>query len=273
MVPLSAEWCVMPALVTNAAIAVLLLTLVVLPPTGAATERPIVAAASIVRFALPEIAEAFRRETGHEVRLNFGSSGSFRRQIAQGAPYALFLSADETYVKALYADGHTVDEGTLYALGRMAVLAPAGDPAGIVDSGLSGLKRALDEGRIRRFAIANPEHAPYGVAAREVLQSVGLWERIEPYLVYGENVSQATRYAVSGETQGGLVGYALASAPALEGRGIHVRVPGRMHAPIRQRMALLHEAGKTARAFHDFLQQETARTILLRKGFDVPEGE
>ncbi len=237
----------------------------------AQADRPIVAAASDLQFALQDIATQFQADTGKTVRLSFGSSGNFRRQIAQGAPFELYLSADESYVEALHRDGHTEDAGVLYAIGRLVVLAGADDPAAIVDGSLEQLRARLEAGEITRFAIANPEHAPYGVAAKEALQTSGLWEQIRPYLIIGENVSQATRYALSGETQGGLVAYSLALAPSIAGRSTYALVPEDLHSPLRQRMVLIRNAGDTARAFYDYLQQDAARATLADYGFVAPD--
>ena len=253
-----------------------ILVVATLLPAGssAATDRPIIAAASDLQFALTEVAERFEADTDQSVRLNFGSSGNFRRQIAQGAPFELYLSADEAYVEALYREGHTVDEGVLYAVGRIVIIAPAADArADIVDGSLETLARRLEAGEIRRFAIANPDHAPYGVAARQALETAGLWERIRPHLVLGENVSQATRFALSGDTDGGIVAYSLALAPAISARADYALIPADRHEPLRQRMALIEGAGETARAFHDYIQGETAREILAEYGFVVPEDE
>ncbi|MCC5810490.1 MAG: molybdate ABC transporter substrate-binding protein [Ectothiorhodospiraceae bacterium] len=236
-----------------------------------ATDRPIVAAASDLQYALETVAEQFRADTGHSVRLNFGSSGNFRRQIAQGAPFQLYLSADESYVDALYREGHLEDQGTLYATGRIVIMTRKGDPADPDDGSLEQLRERLAAGEIRRFAIANPEHAPYGVAARQALESAGIWDEIKPFLVYGENVSQAVRYALSSDTQGGIVAYSLALAPAIDARARYALIPEANHAPLHQRMALVAGADETARAFYHYLQDEPARDILRRYGFLTPD--
>jgi len=133
-----------------------------------APSAPNIAAAADLRLALTEVAAAFKRNSGEDVVLSFGSSGTFFRQLQQGAPYQLFLSADEAYVLALAKAGKTEDTGTLYAIGRLALVAPKGSPLA-VDSQLSGLRRALAQGQISRFAIANPAHAPYGARADHAL--------------------------------------------------------------------------------------------------------
>jgi molybdate transport system substrate-binding protein len=165
-------------------------------PTAAQT-APVIAAAADLKFALEEIAGNFKANTGKEVRLNFGSSGNFVSQLQQGAPFEMFLSADEGFVFQLADSGKTVDRGALYAEGRIVLFAPIGS-ALKPDAQFSDLRAALADGRIQRFAIANPEHAPYGRAAEQALKGQGLWDKIQPKLVLGENVSQAAQFATSG---------------------------------------------------------------------------
>lgn len=241
--------------------------------TPALAERPpTVAAASDLQFAIEDLAERFTAETGQRVRLNFGSSGNFRRQIAQGAPFEVYMSADEAYVEALHQSGHLEDGGDLYAVGRVVLMTRRNGGLG-PDAGLGGLAEALEAGEIRRFAIANPEHAPYGVAARQALQSAGLWEAIRPHLVFGENVSQAAQFALSSEADGGIVAWSLALAPSLDRRSDWALLPEEAHEPLRQRMALVKGAGETARAFYDFVLSETGQEVLAEYGFITPEEE
>lgn len=231
---------------------------------------PLVAAASDLRFALEEIAAAFLAQTGQAVRLVFGSTGNFARQIRAGAPYELFLAADESFVLDLAREGFTRDEGRLYALGRIALAVPMEGSVLTPDGTLETVREALAAGRLRRFAIANPEHAPYGARAREALMCARLWEPVQPYLVLGENVSQAAQFALSGDADGGLIAWSLAQAPALAPRGRFALVPEDWHAPLRQRMALLRDAGPAAEAFHAYLGTEPARAVLSRYGFSLP---
>jgi molybdate transport system substrate-binding protein len=181
-------------------------------------------------------------------------------------------SADEQYVQKLAALGLTVDEGTLYAVGRIGIFAPAGSSLS-VDGELAGLKAALADGRIKKFAIANPEHAPYGRAAQAALEHAGLWQQIQNLLVLGENVSQATQFASSGAAQGGIIPLSLAHPPAVAALGSFALLPETWHPPLRQRMVLLTRANDTARAFYGFMQQPPARAILKRYGFVLPGEE
>jgi molybdate transport system substrate-binding protein len=230
---------------------------------------PLIAAASDLRFALDELAVAFRRETGTEVRIVYGSSGNFRRQIAEGAPFELFLSADEAYVIALAGEDKMADAGALYGIGRLALIVPPGSPLR-VDATLADLAAAAQEGRLRKFAIANPEHAPYGRAAQEALTAAGAWATLRPRLVLGENVAQAMQFAVSGSTDGGLVALSLALAPGALGRAAYAVVPEALHRPLRQRMALTRRASPAARSFFGYLQQPASRQVLRRYGFALP---
>lgn len=235
----------------------------------AASTTPLVAAASSLRFALPEITSAFAEEVGFAPRFSFGSSGNLARQIRQGAPFELFLSADEALVLALSQDRHTLDEGILYALGQLAIFAPNGAPIE-ADAELIGIKAALARGELRNFAIANPDHAPYGRAARETLQHASIWGAIKSRLVFGENVSQAAQFAISGSCDGALISHSLAASPRFADRGAFEIVPQAWHGPLRHRMALLPSANEEAKQFYSFLGSAKARTIFSQHGFSTP---
>ncbi|HEX4883438.1 MAG TPA: molybdate ABC transporter substrate-binding protein [Casimicrobiaceae bacterium] len=232
-------------------------------------QAPAVAAAADLKFAMADLADAYQAATGRTVKLAFGSSGNFTQQIENGAPFELFLSADEGYVARLEAKGLTRDAGVLYAIGRLVLFVPAGSPLAH-DGTLADLQRAIADGRLKRFAIANPEHAPYGRAAREALQAAGAWERIQPLLVLGENAVQATQFAAAGNAQGGLVPSSLAKAPEVARLGVATSVPDAMHRPLRQRMVLLKRATPAAEAFYAWLQSPPARAIFVRHGFALP---
>jgi len=236
----------------------------------ATQQVPIIAAAASLRDLLPELAERFSADTGIRPRLSFGASGNLRRQIAQGAPFDLFLSADERYVSALARDGHLQDEGAVYALGRLALLVPKDSPLQ-PDGTLTDLREALSDGRLERLAIANPQHAPYGLAARDILHGLGLWQAAQAKLVIGENVGQAAQFVATGNAQGGLVAYSLALSPRLAACCRHGVIPAKLHAPLRQRGALVKGAGEQARRFFDFMLAQEGRVIVERHGFDLPE--
>jgi len=238
--------------------------------TPGSTAAPLVAAASDLQFALDEIITRFRRDTGITPRVTYGSSGNFARQIEQGAPFELFLSADEAYVDRLAARGLTQGDGTLYAIGRIVLFAPHGSPLE-PDPGLKNLATRLASGESGRLAIANPEHAPYGRAAEQALRSLGVWEAVQPKLLLGENVAQAAQFASSGNADGGIIAYSLALAPALRERGTFALLPDTLHAPLRQRMVLLQRASPAAARFYDYLRSPASRAILSEYGFVLPE--
>lgn len=229
-----------------------------------------VAAASDLQFALTEVADQFLAESGDRVDVVFGSSGTLTRQIQDGAPFSLFFSADETFVERLVQGGHTQGDGTLYAVGRIVLFAPPGSPL-VPSEGLDGLARLVETNQVTRFAIANPEHAPYGRAAEQALRSRGLWDTLKPSLVLGENVSQAAQFAAGGDTVGGIIAYSLVLAPAMRDAGTHAVIPAEAHAPLRQRMVLLKHAGPIAERFFTYVQSAPARATLARYGFVVPE--
>ncbi len=234
-------------------------------PVSVAAEVPLVAAASSIKFALDDIAKRYADDTGETVRISYGSSGNFTRQILQGAPFEIFLSADESYVLSLAERGRTLDKGRVYALGRLVLFARNGSPLNPVQ-GLGGLASTP----MGRIAIANPEHAPYGRAAREALQSAGVWECVAGNLVLGENAGQAARFALSGGTDGAILPYSLVITTDLGQRGRYRVVPDSLHQPLRHRMALLRAAGPRASQFYQYLSGAAARAAFQRHGFGLP---
>ena len=261
----------MPAFVARRSLlaAVALLGLVASPVLGQ-DDVPVIAVAANLEFAVTEIADQFRAETGLQVRLSFGSTGNIARQIRQGAPYEVFLAADDATPLDLHAAGFTHDPGAVFAVGRIVLAAPHGSPID-VQAGLAGISGLLAAGQIVRFAIANPDHAPFGIAAREALVAKGLWEDVQPFLVQGENVSQAAAFALSGNADGGIIAYSLALAPQVARQGTFALIPQDWHSALHQRMVLLHSAGPTAKAFYAYMADPAARVILARYGFAMPE--
>jgi molybdate transport system substrate-binding protein len=240
-----------------------------LPVRAQQQDVPVVVAAADLQFALTEIAEAFKKETKREVKLTFGSSGNFFRQIQQGAPFQMYLSADEQFVFDLADKGFTLDRGTLYAIGRIVIIVPHGSLLK-ADGTLTDLKAGLTDGRVKKFAIANPEHAPYGRRAEEALKHVRLWDVVKDKLVLGENVSQAAQFATSGGAQGGIIAYSLALAENVSKLGPYALIDDRWHQPLRQQMVLLKNAGETAKQFYAYMQDRSARAIMRKYGFVLP---
>jgi molybdate transport system substrate-binding protein len=240
------------------------------PPALAAQRPPTIAAAANLNFALTEVAAQFERTQGSRVELVFGSSGTLTRQIQDGAPFEMFLAADEEFPNQLAAAGLTRDAGVVYAVGRLVVFAPTGSPLG-VDEQLAGLDRLVKSGRMGRFAIANPDVAPYGRAAEAVLRRRGLWDALRANLVLGDSIAQAAQFATTGNAVGGLIAYSIVLSPGFAERGTYALIPEPDHPPLRQRMVLLKRAGPIASRFYAYLQGGAARAILRKHGFSVPE--
>jgi molybdate transport system substrate-binding protein len=238
---------------------------------GSGAQRaPAIAAAANLNFALIEIRDRFARERGTPVDVVFGASGTLTRQIQDGAPFELFLAADEMFPAQLEAAGLTRDAGVVYAVGRLAIFAPAGSPL-TVDASLDGLARFVKAGTPGKFAIANPDIAPYGQAAEAALRKRGLWDAIRPRLVLGDTIAQAAQFATTGNAVGGLVAYSLVLSPGVAERGKYALISESDHPPLRQRMVLLKRAGATATQFYSYLQGDTARSILRKHGYGVPQ--
>lgn len=248
-------------------LATLLLGLSVAAP--AADKPPVIAVAANMRYAMEAIVRGFEAQGGGPVRLAFGSSGQLRQQIANGGPYELFLAADETFPQQLVAAGFTDGEGVVYARGRLALLIAPG-AAVRPDAALSDIVPALDDGRLTRFAIANPDTAPYGKAAREALMQLDVWTRLAPVLVQGESIAQAAQFVASGNAQAGVVAYGQVKGPELAGTAMFALIPADAHAPLDQRMVVLKGAGPVARALYAYLQGPDSARVLEAFGYEVP---
>jgi molybdate transport system substrate-binding protein len=245
-------------------------SLVALSASLQAQRPPTIAAAANLNFALTEIADHFQADRGTPVQLVFGASGTLTRQIQDGAPFEMFLAADEQFPNQLTRAGLTRDAGVVYATGRLALFAPNGSPL-TVDPRLDGLARLIKSGNSGRFAIANPDVAPYGQAAEAVLKKHGLWEAIRPRLVLGDTIAQAAQFATTGNAVGGLVAYSLVLGPGFAERGTYAVIPESDHPPLRQRMVLLKRAGATATQFYAYIQSKAAQAILRKHGYGVPQ--
>lgn len=227
--------------------------------TGAA--HITVAAASDLRFAFEELGESFTADTGIEVTFSFGSSGLLREQIINGAPFDLFASANVEFVEAVIAAGRGVaDTQRDYAYGRLVLWAPPGAPR---PDSIS----QLVEPRFGRIAIANPDHAPYGLAAQQALDSAGVLDEIEDRLVYGENISDTLRIAESGNTGVGIVALSLMAVD-----DDYALVPAEAHEPLRQALVVTSTGpqGDAARAFVEHLDSPAGREVMIAHGFALP---
>lgn len=242
------------------------------PAPGSAQPPPrsvAVAVASNMKPAFEEIAARFRtKNPGLEVKATYGSSGNFFAQIANGAPFDLYLSADAEYPAKVVASGLADGAAFTYAYGKLAAWVPAGSALDLEGKGLA----ALADPSVRKIAIANPEVAPYGRAAKAALERAGLYERLKDRLVLGQNVSQAAQFVQSGNAQAGLVPLSLARTPPLSEEGRAWLVPPSSHDRIEQAGVVLRGAKQPhlARELAAFVTGPGAKEILERFGYDVP---
>jgi molybdate transport system substrate-binding protein len=227
-----------------------------------------VAAASNLQAAFPELASRFERSAGVKVNVSFGSSGNFVAQIRNGAPFDVFVSADVEYPEQLVKSGHA-DAASLYqyATGRIVLWTRNGSGVD-VQRGLS----VLQDAKIRRVAIANPQHAPYGRAAVAALKSAKVYDAIRGKLVLGENISQTAQLVDSGNADVGILALSLAVGPPLNGNGTYAEIPASAHPPIDQAAVILSASRhkETARRFLAFLEQPDTIRLLERFGFAAP---
>jgi molybdate transport system substrate-binding protein len=243
----------------------ILLALVVVPlaPVSAQRVRLTVYAAADLAFALKEIAAAFDRTSSVDVVLVLGSTGNLSHQIEHGAPADVFFAASESFIDRLIERGMVVRETrAIYAQGRI-VLATAKS----VGAALTDL-RQLAEPRVRRIAIANPAHAPYGKAAEEALQRAGVLDAVRPKLILGENVRQALQFVQTGAADVGIVARSVADAPELE----WVAIDPSLHSPLNQAVGVVRRSAQPdlAGAFVKFVNGPHGRPVMKRFGFVLP---
>jgi molybdate transport system substrate-binding protein len=235
------------------------------PQSAPSSGEPLlILAAADLQFALPELARQFEASTGQKVTLSLGSTGNLTAQIENGAPADVFFAANESFVEQLERKRLTVD-GTrqIYAVGRLAIVSAPG--VALQAKTLEDLVRS----EVRTVAIANPEHAPYGLAAQQALQSAGLWDRVQPKLVLGENISQTFQFVQTGNADAGLV--ALSVALGTPGTS-YTLVDEALHAPLRQAVTVVKSSKqeRAARQFVEFVNGAQGRPIMRTYGFVLP---
>jgi molybdate transport system substrate-binding protein len=226
------------------------------------------AAAADLSSVLTELATKYKSQTGNEVRLSFGASGNLTQQIRNGAPFDLFFSADEDYPRRLIADGFA-ERGSLYryAVGRVVLWVPASSTLDLSGKGVNVL---LDPS-VKKIAIANPLHAPYGRAAAAVLKHFGVYEKVSDRLVLGESVSQAAQFVESGNAQAGLIALSHALAPGMKNKGKYWQVPTDSYPELDQAVVILSRSRqkKEAAAFLGYLKGGEARSTFEHYGFSL----
>lgn len=225
----------------------------------------LVAAASDLSLAFKEIGQQFEKDTNSKIEFSFGSTGTLAQQIENGAPFDVFAAANISFVEDLKAKGKVIaDSQQLYAQGRIGLAVPAKSRFQPKE-----LKDLLDPS-IKKIAIANPDHAPYGLAAKQALQKTGLWDQIEPKLVYGKNISETLVFITTGNAEAGIIAQSIAKADEVKFQLIDPS----LHEPLNQAIAVVHGTGQEqlARKFIQYVNEPASRKIMQKYGFAPPPG-
>lgn len=223
-----------------------------------------VAAAADLQFAFTDIGKLFEERTGQKVTFTFGSSGNLAKQIENGAPIDLFAAANVSFVDGLREKGLIIPETQqLYALGRIVV---AGNKAAGID--VKSVEDLLDP-KIKKVAIANPDHAPYGLAAKQAMISAGIWEKLQPKLVFGENIRQTLQFIQTGNAEAGVVALSIANVPEIT----YNLIDDKLHMPLNQALGVVKGSPyeKVARDFAAFVLGPEGQPIMQKYGFWLPE--
>lgn len=231
----------------------------------AQAEKITIAAAADLKFALDEIVVGFKQANPNgKVEVIYGSSGKFHTQVRQGAPFDLYFSADIEFPRLLAKAGFAASEVVPYAVGRIVLWSATQDASKMTLANLT-------DPAIKRVAIANPKHAPYGKRAEEALRAQGLWEKVEPKLVYGDNIAHTAQFVQTGNAQVGIIALALALNPELASKGGYWLIPDELHAPLEQGFIITKRAEKNvlAKQFAAYMGSEPAREVMTRYGFVV----
>ncbi len=242
---------------------VILLVALALP---AHAQKFTIAAAADLRFALEDIAEIYREQhPDHAFEIIYGSSGKMTTQIMNGAPYDIFFSADIAFPERLQAAGFTATDPEVYAIGRIVIW------SNTLDASELRLEDLPTDPRIRRIAIAQPSHAPYGLRAQEAMESAGVWEAVQRLLVFGENIAHTAQMVESGAANVGFIALSLARFPAMA-RHPYSLIDATLHEPLTQAYIVTKRAenNEAARIFARFMETDAAHEIMERYGFVIP---
>jgi molybdate transport system substrate-binding protein len=233
-----------------------------------AAQEITVAAAADLQFAMQEVGARFQQESGKTVKLIYGSSGNFAQQLQNGAPFDMFFSANLDYPRQLEGAGLT-EPGTFYqyAIGKIVVWVPNASKLDVS----SGLKALLDPS-IKKIAIANPEHAPYGKAAVAAMQNENIYEQVKDKFVLGENISQTASFVASGSADVGVVALSLALSPNMKDKGRYAEVPTGDYPAIEQACVIMRSSKNkdVAEQFLKFVQSLPIKDLLQKYGFAIP---
>jgi molybdate transport system substrate-binding protein len=225
-----------------------------------------IAAAADLRFAMDEIIKHFQAEhPADRIEITYGSSGKFHTQIQQGAPYDLYFSADIELPRALAKAGFAVSPAIPYATGRIVLWSASLDASKLT-------MKSLADRNIRKVAIANPQHAPYGKRAEEALRAQGMWDEVRGKAVFGENIAQTAQFVQTGNADIGIIALSLAIHPAMAEKGSYYLIPEQLHTPLEQGFIITRQGADNALAktFAAYMGDKGAREIMRRYGFALP---
>lgn len=233
---------------------------------SAHAERFTIAAASDLRYALDEVIAEYRNaHPDHEPTVIYGSSGKMTTQIMNGAPYDIFFSADISFPERLKQAGFTATDPAVYAIGRIVIW------SNTIDASRLTLQDLADDS-IRRIAIAQPSHAPYGLRAQEAMEAVGVWDAVQGKLVFGENIAHTAQMVESGAAEVGIIALSLAKFPSLAQHGHHL-IDDALHEPLTQGYVVTRRGGAKPAVmdFARFMETDAAHAIMERYGFVMPK--
>ena len=226
-----------------------------------------VAVAANMKDAFTEISTAFKATGKSELRVVYGSSGNFTAQILNGAPFSLLISADEYFPLELYKRGMTLDTGSIYAIGKLAIIIKNSSNMKLANNKTESARAIM---KANKVAIAKPDLAPYGKAALEYLKVEGLWDLAKDKLVYGDNIGIATTYVLTGAADIGFTALSLAKSTEVSKETNFILLNPSLYEPIKQRMVLIKGAPQEAIDLYQFMQGSKAKSILDKYGYATP---
>jgi molybdate transport system substrate-binding protein len=226
-----------------------------------------IAAAANLHNVLNQLINQYSKSTGQNIRVVYGSSGQLYQQITQGAKFDIFLSANEDFVDRLVSQNLSLQPGVVYARGRLALLVSSNSVSKIKPQ-WPEIKKAVLDGRLSKFAIANPALAPYGLAAKQVLEKLGVMGLVQPLLVYGGDVGQTMLFVQSEAAQVGLVPLSMVKTSSNISENSYLIIDENLHQPILQKMVILKNANSQALGFYQFLQNALTRNTWRQFGYE-----
>jgi molybdate transport system substrate-binding protein len=244
-----------------------ILSLLLFLSQGVFAQQATIAVAANMKDAFTEINTAFKAAGNPDIRIVYGSSGNFTAQIMNGAPFNLFISADEYFPIELFRRGKAIDQGVVYATGKLAIISKNSAGISLTDS-KSELIKCIS--KANKIAIAKPELAPYGKAAIEYLKAEGLWDIAKDKLIYGDNIGITTMYVVTGAADLGFTALSLAKSAEVTKDTNFILLNNKLYEPIKQRMVLIKGAPREATTLYQFMQSPQAKLILQKYGYSTP---